>query len=976
MHKIIIALFFMLVELGNSNAQQQIVNGDFENTPVGEIAGSIDGWQFKSPGNGVQANFFIEESSGNKQLRVDIGALGSPEYPYNIAFQTASDSELSFKNGDVVNYSFYAQGQVDGQQLRLKLRDSNNGNSDLHVFTLTDQMKEYTFSSTYTATRSDYQLMFHLAYNTGSYWIDDVKIVAADDTSVKNYYVSTADGNDNNDGSESSPFKTIQKAANVIKAGETCYIKEGRYREAVSLSSKQGNEQDKITFQAYPGHQVVIDGTVDINQTWQVYSGNIYKTNFSTDIWQLFVNDNMVTSARWPNAKAWTDEMWDNENHWGHQSDDSSYGIMVDDGTLNLAGQTEDFTGAIAILNVGSWLSFAETVESHGGSSATFTYSTNFNEGQYHHKKTHGKYFFEASLACLDAPNEWYYNKASNELYLYAEDGQNPTGKSITGKRLTYGLSVSFSTHIVFKDIDFFACTFAVNNSTNCTIENSDVTFPSYSRRMLGEITKAAPTIVNAGSSILDSYNVIRNCAFQYADGTGMEIIGKNDTIDNCSFYQIDYSCVGSLHDVMVNARNANDLTFRYNTMSYGGNSVGIKMGLSNKIEYNLVSKQGGLQNDGAAIQADASESDGAVMTHNWVMNTVKYGLRFDSPWNSPAVYGTYGRMDYNVVWGSKPMIPKGDYHTIYNNTTFDNVGADISIFNDEAHGGVNVNTVVRNNIAGIISGSNSGANIPPAGIIESCWIGTEQTPQAEVSTQLNDATNRDFRPGKNSALIDEGMELSGVTDGFIGDAPDIGAYEFNDTHYWIPGRKEAYATHPIPLNSGISNSDTVDLMWRQGYNASSHRVYFGTSSVSVESATVSSPEYLGEFSNNIVSPGVLSANQTYYWRVDAVTPEGVSKGEVWSFTAGIDVNSSSTAIFAPKVQSTLKVTPNPTSGKLSVFITELHEQVINVYDMGGKLLAYVEPSMQEIVNVDLSHLNRGVYIVKYKERSAQVLKK
>lgn len=37
------------------------------------------------------------------------------------------------------------------------------------------------------------------------------------------YYVSVK-GSDSNDGSESMPFRTIQKAADVMVAGETCYI--------------------------------------------------------------------------------------------------------------------------------------------------------------------------------------------------------------------------------------------------------------------------------------------------------------------------------------------------------------------------------------------------------------------------------------------------------------------------------------------------------------------------------------------------------------------------------------------------------------------------------------------------------------------------------------------------------------------------------------------------------------------------------
>ena len=51
----------------------------------------------------------------------------------------------------------------------------------------------------------------------------------------------------------------------------------------------------------------------------------------------------------------------------------------------------------------------------------------------------------------------------------------------------------------------------------------------------------------------------------------------------------------------------------------------------------------------------------------------------------------------------------------------------------------------------------------------------------------LVDPENRDFRPIAGSALIDSGVDVQAVTDGYIGAAPDIGAYEYGGD-YWIPG--------------------------------------------------------------------------------------------------------------------------------------------------------------------------------------------
>ncbi len=75
----------------------------------------------------------------------------------------------------------------------------------------------------------------------------------------KTYYVSGT-GNDKNSGvSSSSPFKTIQKAANLTKPGDTVLIMNGVYRNAspsgnVVTITRSGTAKAWIKYKAYPGH--------------------------------------------------------------------------------------------------------------------------------------------------------------------------------------------------------------------------------------------------------------------------------------------------------------------------------------------------------------------------------------------------------------------------------------------------------------------------------------------------------------------------------------------------------------------------------------------------------------------------------------------------------------------------------------------------------------------------------------------------
>jgi hypothetical protein len=73
------------------------------------------------------------------------------------------------------------------------------------------------------------------------------------------YYVAT-NGNDGNSGSSSSPWRTIQHAADSVSAGATVYVMGGTYNEKVTMKNS-GSSGNYITFAAYPGQTVTIDGT-------------------------------------------------------------------------------------------------------------------------------------------------------------------------------------------------------------------------------------------------------------------------------------------------------------------------------------------------------------------------------------------------------------------------------------------------------------------------------------------------------------------------------------------------------------------------------------------------------------------------------------------------------------------------------------------------------------------------------------------
>lgn len=73
------------------------------------------------------------------------------------------------------------------------------------------------------------------------------------------YFVDAAGGDDKNDGSKATPWKTVQHGVQRLKPGETLYLRGGIYYEKVSLT-RSGTAAAPIVIASYPGESAVIDG--------------------------------------------------------------------------------------------------------------------------------------------------------------------------------------------------------------------------------------------------------------------------------------------------------------------------------------------------------------------------------------------------------------------------------------------------------------------------------------------------------------------------------------------------------------------------------------------------------------------------------------------------------------------------------------------------------------------------------------------
>ncbi|MCP4911415.1 MAG: hypothetical protein GY907_11990 [Bacteroidetes bacterium] len=528
------------------------------------------------------------------------------------------------------------------------------------------------------------------------------------------YYVapSASGGSNSNNGSISSPWETITYALTQLSAGDTLYLREGTYRETITIT-QDGSSGNVITIEAYTDsgtlETVTIDGTVDVTGTWNTYnsvSGAYQLSSYSTDITQLFVDDVPMVNARWPNAQFNDDSIFSHSTWAQGDEDNSSNGSLTIDEDEHDPGSL-DLDESIGILNIGSFRTWTVAMTGHTQNSPgddVITYnSSDISNSQY--KDKHHYYFFEGKLGFMDTNNEWFHDKSNDILYLFPDDGLDPSSRSIKAKTTDYRVTFSGANYITLKGINFFATTLKITGtngtpSNYISIEECNFYYPTASERMLGT-TDGVGTLNVLEIDANSHYNTIKKCLFENAEGEALRIKGTNNTIENNYFHHIDWS-VSDLEGLMVtiySGSNAEDNTFTKNTIHTTGGSATVLPGKDSEFSYNKVSNTGLLQSDGAVFQGTTNFVEGSNVHHNFVYDTEKYAYRYDAASDDPSGAGNYGVMHHNIADNTNGLMAKGNNQIIAHNTILNTINGknDIVLLSEACS---NTNTWLYNNLA------------------------------------------------------------------------------------------------------------------------------------------------------------------------------------------------------------------------------------------------------------------------------------
>ncbi len=92
-------------------------------------------------------------------------------------------------------------------------------------------------------------------------------------------------------------------------------------------------------------------------------------------------------------------------------------------------------------------------------------------------------------------------------------------------------------------------------------------------------------------------------------------------------------------------------------------------------------------------------------------------------------------------------------------------------------------------------------------------------------------------------------------------------------------GEPPGPAFGPVPVDGATALDPDTDVSWAAGPGATSHDVYFGTSS------PLGGGDFQGNQAGTTFDPGPLAGATTYFWRIDEVNDDGTTAGATWSFT-------------------------------------------------------------------------------------------
>lgn len=370
------------------------------------------------------------------------------------------------------------------------------------------------------------------------------------------FYVSPS-GNDNNEGTESAPFKTIERAQKAVRginstmSGDIIvYLREGTYQLTNKLhfgNADGGNNGYYVRYMNYPNERPLLTGGVPVTDGWTLFDAtkNIWCIkNVDARFRQLYVNNKKAIRARHPNL------MSDGSHNFNRLAKVDTFGRAFDVFTDQI--ETLKNVKKAEIHLMVAWadqILRLDEVKNNGYTSKLIPQDPERTRLFYRKYPMLGiafssnppkqqVYYLENDFNLLDTEGEWYLDETDNTLYYMPRNGEDMNSASVVAPNIETLIDIAGeSTKNKVQNIGFKGIVFAHTNYMR----------PSHEGFLDLQAGQFAVNVVNRGALNSNEFMLwhpnagvqVTNASrlqfdennFSFMGGTGLDLIsGTNDT--------------------------------------------------------------------------------------------------------------------------------------------------------------------------------------------------------------------------------------------------------------------------------------------------------------------------------------------------------------------------------------------------------------------------------------------------------------
>ncbi|MFW5751454.1 MAG: right-handed parallel beta-helix repeat-containing protein, partial [Planctomycetota bacterium] len=495
-------------------------------------------------------------------------------------------------------------------------------------------------------------------------------------------------------------------------------------------------------------------------------------------------------------------------------------------------------------------------IESYADGQITAVVFTSISQDQHAFSRvTAGTPFFltRGDGSELDAPGEWYHDRADGSIRVWLPDGGDPNEHVMRIKQRDYAFDLSGLAHIELRDLSVEAATITTDNllgdgvgmgawlthnrgsvdipavqgnasAHHITLDSIDLRHLNHFHGTWGNYH--GQWIMSSGLMIAGTAHTVRDCHIAQTAGNGIVLFGTDHRVTDTLIHDVNYSGVHA-SGIYIAQTPGNTpgtpvkpdrIEIDHNTLVCAG--WGLIDGSSlytsdpatpSRIHHNHISAAGLLTRDVGGIRfvghtvGNPPRTGATRIDHNVVRNVV-------AALGNPIYFDFCDDyvVDHNLIYDCNQGININDANnlTVTNNTMIGFGGGIGGVSRDDSDFFNMADTLVRNNIC-------AGSVLDGGGHIDPSYTADHNLEQATDALFIDPAAG-DYRLRADaSAAIDAGSTAV-PNPGALAGAPDIGCFERGHDD-WLAevGVSTPVHSRPTDVVARARRDGTVDITWQ-----------------------------------------------------------------------------------------------------------------------------------------------------------------